>query len=138
MYQLLLIGHGKFPSGVQSALHYLMGENPNISVLELVDGMTHVQFEEEFTNLLQDYAKVLVFADLTGGAPHQIAARIILESTSLEHFLISGMPLSVITELAMKFQFQEVASLDAPMIIEQALSECKDLMVNLAVERGKI
>jgi len=138
MYQLLLIGHGKFPSGVQSALHYLMGENPNIFVLELVDGMTHVQFEEEFTKFLKDHAKVLVFADLTGGAPHQIAARIILESPSQEYFLISGMPLSVITELTMKFQFQEVTSLDAPMIIEQTLSECKDLMVNLAVDRGKI
>ncbi len=138
MYQLLLIGHGKLPSGVQSALHYLMGDNTNISVLELVEGMTHVQFEEEFKKMINDHAKVLVFADLTGGAPHQIAARIILESPSQEQFLISGMPLSVITELTMKFQFQEVASLDAPMIIEQTLSECKDLMVNLAVERGKV
>ncbi|GHH97855.1 PTS sugar transporter subunit IIA [Neobacillus kokaensis] len=134
MYQLLLIGHGKFPSGVQSALHYLMGENQNISVLELVDGMTHIQFEEEIAKFLKDHSQVLVFADLTGGAPHQIAARIILESPSQEHFLISGMPLSVITELTMKFQYQEVKSLEAPMIIEQTLSECKDLMVNLAVE----
>jgi N-acetylgalactosamine PTS system EIIA component len=138
MYQILLIGHGKFPSGVQSAIHYLMGDNPNISVLELDDGMTHVQFEEKFKMVTKEHAKMLVFADLTGGAPHQLAARVMLKLSLQEHFLISGMPLSVITELAMKFQFQEVTGLDAPKIIEQTLSECKDMMVNLVVERGRI
>ncbi|MFC4802193.1 hypothetical protein ACFPA1_23075 [Neobacillus sp. GCM10023253] len=43
MYQILVTGHGGFPSSVQSALFYLMGDNPNLSILELPEGMTHAK-----------------------------------------------------------------------------------------------
>ncbi|WP_284036469.1 hypothetical protein [Neobacillus sp. 114] len=137
MYQILVTGHGGFPSGVQSALRYLMGDNPNLSILELSEGMTHEQYEAELTEFLKNHPKVLVFADLTGGAPHQIAARVLLENHfSPEQFLISGMPLSVVTELTMKFQFQEVSEDDAPAVIQQSIAECKDMIHYLSLAGG--
>ncbi|MCH6267218.1 PTS sugar transporter subunit IIA [Neobacillus citreus] len=137
MYQILVTGHGGFPSGVQSALRYLMGDNPNLSILALSEGMTHEQYEAELTEFLKNHPRLLVFADLTGGAPHQIAARILLENHfSPEQFLISGMPISVVTELTMKFQFQEVPKGEAPAVIQQTLAECKDMIHYLSLAGG--
>lgn len=53
MYQILVTGHGGFPSGIQSALRYLMGDNPNLSILELSEGMTHKQYEAELSEFFE-------------------------------------------------------------------------------------
>lgn len=129
MYEILIIGHNSFPSGVLSSIRLLMGDEPSISILELSDQISHEQYERDLIDYLNMHQKVLVFADLTGGAPQQIAARIILENSfSNGHFLISGMSLSTITELIMKFQFQDVSVEDAPVLIEQALYKSKAWM----------
>ena len=49
-----------------------------------------------------------MLADLTGGAPHQIAARLILESSKLNQYIISGINLALVVDLAMKFCLGEI------------------------------
>ncbi|MFD3445939.1 PTS sugar transporter subunit IIA [Microbacteriaceae bacterium 4G12] len=135
MFKTLIVGHGKYPSGVLSALKLLMGENENVSIIELNEQLTHDQYEIKITEFLKENDKVVIFADLTGGAPHQIAARIILEKQfSKEHFVISGMPLSLITDLTMKFQFLNVEAEEIPATIESSINECKELMQCISLE----
>ncbi|MEK3854909.1 PTS sugar transporter subunit IIA [Cytobacillus sp. FSL H8-0458] len=129
MHQILITGHGGFPSGVVSALRFLLGNEPKLDILEFSEEMSHKQYETELINFLKKHHRIIIFADLTSSVPHQIIARVILENQySPEHFLISGMSLSAITDLVMKFQFQEASLEEAPALIEQALSHSKDVM----------
>lgn len=139
MYKTLIVGHGNYPSGVVSATKLLMGENENVSFLELAEGFTHEQYEVKLTEFLKENPQVIIFADLTGGAPHQIAARVVLENQfSKEHFVVSGMPLSAITDLTMKFQFLNVAAEDALTTIENTISECKDMIQCISLEMSEL
>jgi PTS system N-acetylgalactosamine-specific IIA component len=139
MYKVVIAGHGNFSSGVVSALQFLMGENENLSFIQLSEESTHRQFEEKLINFLKEHPQVIIFADLTGGAPHQIAARVILENQySNEHFLISGMPLSVIVDLSMKFQFLEIKAEKAAFVIEQSIQESKEMIQYLSLDMVKL
>lgn len=135
MYKTLIVGHGNYPSGVLSALELLIGKSENVSIMELTEGFSHDQYEAKLTEFLAEQSKVIIFADLTGGAPHQIAARVVLEKQfSKEHFVISGMPLGLIAELTMKFQFLDLAAEEAPPIIENAIAEIKDMIQCISLE----
>lgn len=129
MYQTLIIGHGKYPAGILSAMELIMGKNDHVKILELSEELTHEKFEGKLVEFLKENPQVLIFADLTGGAPQQIAARVVLENQfSKEHFVISGMPISMITDLTMKFQFMGVPQEKAIETIEQSIQDSKDLI----------
>ncbi|MFQ9615303.1 MAG: PTS sugar transporter subunit IIA, partial [Clostridium butyricum] len=86
MCKLVIVGHGNFPSGVLSAVSLLVGNNENICAFDLDKNETHEGFEQKIKELLDNNDKVIVVADLTGGAPHQIAARLILESGKMNQY----------------------------------------------------
>lgn len=132
MYKLVLVGHGNFPSGVISSVSLLVGKNENICGFDLDENETHDGLENKLRDLLNNNEKVIVLADLTGGAPHQIAARLILESGKINQYIVSGVNLALVVDLAMKCCIGEVEEADIQLIVEESVNESKETMTLLS------
>ena len=132
MCKLVIVGHGNFPSGVLSAVSLLVGNNENICAFDLDKNETHEGFEQKIKELLDNNDKVIVVADLTGGAPHQIAARLILESGKMNQYIISGINLALFVDLAMKCCFSEVEEEELETMLLDSVNDSKETMTLLS------
>ncbi|MGB7473239.1 PTS sugar transporter subunit IIA [Trichococcus sp.] len=132
MYKIAIVGHGNFPEGVLSALSLLIGENENVVAYNLNDERTHEVLEQDVTALLKDNEKVIIFADLTGGAPHQISARIMLENKFSENqYVISGINLGLVVELTMKFLYSDIKDEEAAAAIQEAIEQSRSMIMSM-------
>ena len=100
--KILIVGHGEYGSGMKSAIKLLTGVNDNIDAINLNEELTH----NEYTVMLQEYVAnnkdLIIFADMTGGAPFQIASReILLNEDSQNQFVIGGASVGCILEVVM-------------------------------------
>ena len=100
--KILIVGHGEYGSGMKSAIKLLTGVNHNIDAINLNEELTH----NEYTVMLQEYVAnnkdLVIFADMTGGAPFQIASReILLNEDSENQFVIGGASVGCILEVVM-------------------------------------
>jgi len=100
--KILIVGHGEYGSGMKSAIKLLTGVNDNIDAINLNEELTH----NEYTVMLQEYVAnnkdLVIFADMTGGAPFQIASReILLNEDSQNQFVIGGASVGCILEVVM-------------------------------------
>ncbi|RQN02627.1 PTS sugar transporter [Clostridium butyricum] len=132
MCKLVIVGHGNFPSGVLSAVSLLVGNNENICAFDLDKNETHEGFEQKIKELLDNNDNVIVVADLTGGAPHQIAARLILESGKMNQYIISGINLALVVDLAMKCCFSEVEEEELETMLLDSVNDSKETMTLLS------
>ena len=100
--KILIVGHGEYATGMKSAIKLLTGVNNNIDAINLNEELTH----NDYTMMVQEYVannkELIVFADMTGGAPFQIASReILLNETSENQFVIGGVSVGCILEVVM-------------------------------------
>lgn len=101
MYNILIVGHGNFATGMKSAFDLLLGASDRVHAQNLSGDITHEQFEGIVTDYLNKHDKLIVFADLIGGAPSQIVTRKIAElAKSNEQFVVSGVSLALMVEIA--------------------------------------
>lgn len=100
--KILIVGHGEYATGMKSAIKFLTGVNNNIDAINLNDELTH----NDYTIMVQEYVAnnkdLIIFADMTGGAPFQIASReILLNEDSENQFVIGGVSVGCILEVVM-------------------------------------
>lgn len=137
-YKIAIVGHGNYSSGVLSALQLLIGGVDNVSVFNLNESCTHQQFEERLKSFLLENDRVLIFADMTGGAPHQIAGRLIYEVNNDKHMIISSASVNLILDLYMKLQANINDKDDLKNIISSSIDEAKDMILLTSVEFQEI
>lgn len=108
LYKYLIVGHGEYPSGIESALQLLIGNEVPVTSINLDKVTTHEEMEVRAEAFLKEHEKVVVFADLTGGAPHQKVAAILLgEDMPSDHFIISNASMGIMMDVIMKLQFSQ-------------------------------
>ena len=95
--KILIVGHGEYATGIKSAIKLLTGVSNNIDAINL---------NEDYTVMVQEYVAnnkdLIIFADMTGGAPFQIASReILLNEASENQFVIGGVSVGCILEVVM-------------------------------------
>lgn len=100
--KILIVGHGEYATGMKSSIKLLTGLNNNIDAINLNEELTH----NEYTMMVQEYVAnnkdLIIFADMTGGAPFQIASReILLNEDSENQFVIGGVSVGCILEVVM-------------------------------------
>ena len=100
--KILIVGHGEYATGIKSAIKLLTGVNNNIDAINLNEELTH----NDYTMMVQEYVAnnkdLVIFADMTGGAPFQIASReIVLNEASENQFVIGGVSVGCILEVVM-------------------------------------
>ena len=100
--KILIVGHGEYATGIKSAIKLLTGVSNNIDAINLNEELTH----NDYTVMVQEYVAnnkdLIIFADMTGGAPFQIASReILLNEASENQFVIGGVSVGCILEVVM-------------------------------------
>lgn len=98
----LLVGHGKFASGILDALVTIAGPRPAIIALDY-DGVVSI---EEYSREIQSNLLVLgskaegvfIFSDLLGGTPFQLSS--LLAQSMDQSLVIAGSNLPLLLEFA--------------------------------------
>lgn len=101
MYKILIVGHGGFPNGIHEALNLIIGEQEKVSHKVLNEKVDHDQLQEDIEKYLDKNEHAIIFADLTGGAPHKISVRAIHGTKKKTQFVVSGAPLSALMQIVL-------------------------------------
>lgn len=135
-YKIAVVGHGHYPEGVLSALALLVGTTDGVSAFNLDENTTHTEFKETLNDFLENNEQVIVFADMTGGAPHQITAELLLEKDKPYQYIISSAPMNLILDLYAK-ALGGLENDDIDNVLAHTLHEAKrliELMPNRVAE----
>lgn len=101
--KILIVGHGEYPTGIKSAIKLLTGVDENIDAINLNESLTHDQFTQKVNAYVKENKDLIIFADITGGAPFQITSReVLLNEESDNQYVIGGVSVGCILDIVMK------------------------------------
>ncbi|MBW4803746.1 PTS fructose transporter subunit IIA [Loigolactobacillus coryniformis] len=127
-YNFCILGHGKYPEGILSALKLLAGTADGITIFNLDESTTHEAFQESVDKFLTTTERVVCFADMTGGAPHQTAARLILEKKKQHQYIVSSAPINLILDLYMQCQSGLLTDDTIELNIKKSINQAQALI----------
>lgn len=103
MIAVILVGHGRFGSGLGQAVNQIIGIQDNFSTIDFVEGVSVPELE---TLILNEMGKlstvdgVVFLTDLLGGSPFRVASQIALQRDNIE--VISGTNLQLCVEMLLE------------------------------------
>lgn len=95
MSELVLISHGQFCTELKKSAEMIMGPQDNIHAIGLLPNEGPEDFRAKFEKTTADLGDFTVFADLMGGTPCNVAARILMEGKG-SYDLYAGMNLPMV------------------------------------------
>jgi N-acetylgalactosamine PTS system EIIA component len=99
-FRIVIAGHGQFPAALLSTAELICGRIPDVAAVGLQPGETPDHYAEELRAAIgHDSKRVLVFADLLGGTPFNVAAAIGRRSPRV--VCIAGVNLAMVVEAAL-------------------------------------
>ena len=128
-FGILLAAHGTLAQAALESLVMLMGPQKGIETVALFPNMGREELRcimEEKLEVLAQYNKVLIVADLVGGTPANVAAELIAERTELQ--LVGGANMGFLCELAGMEELDEKVLAE---LLEAAHSGMQDLGTKL-------
>ncbi|MDD3173897.1 MAG: hypothetical protein PHF63_09580 [Herbinix sp.] len=126
MFGLIVTGHGKFASGMESTLRLLVELNPAIVFIDFSEDKTPDNLKEDFIQAINNLEKIscekIVFlCDILGGTPFKLAAEIISVNSSIS--IIYGIHLPLLVDLALNQDNFKDSELEDKLVI--AVKEAK-------------
>ncbi|WDF82544.1 PTS sugar transporter subunit IIA [Lacticaseibacillus pabuli] len=95
MSELVLISHGQFCEELKKSAEMIMGPQDDIHTVALLPSEGPEDFRAKFEKVTADLDDFMVFADLMGGTPCNVAARILMEGKG-SYELYAGMNLPML------------------------------------------
>ena len=95
MTDLVLLSHGTFCIGIKESAEMILGPQKNIHTIDLKEGESPEHFQTRFLNLTGSLEKFVVFTDILGGTPYNVAYKSLLSSEN-KFSLYTGMNLPMI------------------------------------------
>ena len=95
MTDLVLLSHGNFCKGIKEGAEMILGPQKNIHTIDLKEGESPEHFQTRFLNLTGSLEKFVVFTDILGGTPYNVAYKLLLSSEN-KFELYTGMNLPMI------------------------------------------
>ncbi|GAA0083973.1 hypothetical protein UT300007_04120 [Clostridium sp. CTA-7] len=125
--KILVVGHGEYATGIKSAIKLLTGVDEGVDAINLNEELNH----EDFKIMIKDYVEknndLIIFADITGGAPFQITSReILLNEASENQYVVGGVSVACILEIVMNTIVIPSGD-DTRKIIDAAVSGVSDM-----------
>ena len=87
--KIIVVGHGKFASGLQSSLELFVGKQEEHNFIDFTKKMSEIGKEE-----------TIIFTDMLGGTPYKEAAKIAYDNDNVG--VVSGCNLSSLLETTYK------------------------------------
>ena len=91
MSKLVLISHGQLCEELKKSAEMIMGPQDDIATVALLPNEGPEDFQAKFKAAVEGQDDVVVLADLKGGTPNNVAARVLAEGGKFD--LYSGMNL---------------------------------------------
>ncbi len=95
MTDLILLSHGSFCKGIKESAEMILGPQKSIHTIDLKEGESPEHFQARFLNLTGSLEKFVVFTDILGGTPYNVAYKLLLSSEN-KFELYTGMNLPMI------------------------------------------
>ena len=95
MSELVLISHGSFCHELKKSAEMIMGPQDNIHTVGLDPSEGPEDFQKKFQDTIAGLNDYVVFADLMGGTPCNVASRLLMEGKA-EFNLFAGMNLPMV------------------------------------------
>lgn len=102
MTGILITGHGRFASGIVSALELIAGKQENVVVVDFIENQsTEILKEniEKSLNLLGD--EIIVFCDLAGGSPFKTSVLLSRTTSNKKIEVVAGVNLGMLLEIVL-------------------------------------
>lgn len=136
-FEIAVVGHGDFPNGIASALKLLIGTNEHLTLFNLNEQTTHQKFTENMHKFLEENDDVVVFADMMGGAPHQITAKEILEINKPNQYIVGSAPLSLILDVYSSVQM-DLTEKNANQKLIDAVKQTREMIQIMPIHDDNI
>lgn len=125
--KILIVGHGEYASGIKSTIKLLTGVDEGIDAINLNEELEHSEFTSIVNSYVNDHDELIIFADITGGAPFQITSReVLLNEGSDEQYVVGGVSVGCILDIVMKTLVVETDE-DIRKLIGDSLEGIKDM-----------
>lgn len=125
--KVLVVGHGEYSTGIKSVIKLLTGIDEDIDAINLNGELTHDEFTDKVKDYIEKNNDVIVFADITGGAPFQITSREVLLNTNSENqYVVGGVSVACILEVVMNTIVLENNE-NIREVIEEALNKLPEM-----------
>lgn len=125
--KILIVGHGEYASGIKSTIKLLTGVDEGIDAVNLNEELEHSEFTSIINSYVNDNEELIIFADITGGAPFQITSReVLLNENSDEQYVVGGVSVGCILDIVMKTLVIDTDE-DVRGLIEASLEGIKDM-----------
>lgn len=93
--QLVLISHGTFCEGLKASTEMLMGAQDTIHTVVLEPSEGADDFRQKLEETIKDFDDFVVFCDLLGGTPCNVASRLLLEGRQFDLYAGMNMPMVI-------------------------------------------
>ncbi|WP_159649640.1 hypothetical protein [Erysipelothrix aquatica] len=97
--KMIICGHGRYASGIKSALNLICGLNERISVIDFVDSDDGTKLYEDLKRSVGD-DQVLIVTDIVGGTPFKKSAMLAMDNENID--VLAGANLAMILEMSFK------------------------------------
>ncbi len=94
MSKLVLISHGQLCEELKKSAEMIMGPQDDIATVALLPNEGPEDFQAKFKAAIEGEDDVTVLADLKGGTPNNVAARVLAEGGNFD--LYAGMNLPMV------------------------------------------
>lgn len=124
MKHVILVSHGVFAQGLQSAVLMMTGNRDDVYATSLEDGMSTEVLKDNFTKIVEEFNKddeIILFSDILSGSPFTTSIDVLDQKGMLDNTMIfSGMNMPmVLTAVLMK------DNLEGDVLKETILEEAK-------------
>ncbi|SFB12597.1 PTS galactosamine/N-acetylgalactosamine transporter subunit IIA [Clostridium frigidicarnis] len=102
MTGILVTGHGRFASGIVSALELIAGKQENVVVIDFIENQSTEILKENIErslNLLGD--EIIVFCDLAGGSPFKTSVILSRTISNKKIEVVAGVNLGMLLEIVL-------------------------------------
>ncbi len=112
MKYVILVSHGVFAQGLQSAIIMMTGPRDDVFATSLEDGMSTEVLRDNFTKIVENFDKddeILLFSDILSGSPFTTSIDVLDQKGLLDNTMIfSGMNMPmVLTAVLMKDNLED-------------------------------
>ena len=106
MTTIIVIGHGKFASGITEGLNLILGKQDNYYAIDYNEDLNSGMLRKKIKNIVEKCNdQVLILCDLISGTPFNISMELAIKNEKIR--LIYGINLSMLIEIVSKRNFSE-------------------------------
>ena len=134
MIGLLVTGHANFGSGITSSVNLIAGEQEAYKYVDFLPTYSTEDLTGEITKALdelKDCEGVIIFTDLMGGTPFNVAAQLGHDKENIR--IVAGTNLPMLVEIVMSRKFMD----DLDGLVESVLETGKEQVTKYEFKKGE-